>query len=67
MILRSPLSEETVRSLKIGDLVYVSGTVVTGRDAVHMRALEYLREGKRTPSELQGSTLYHCGPIIEGG
>lgn len=67
MILSSPLSEETVRSLKIGDLVYVSGTVVTGRDAVHMRALEYLSEGKRTPSELQGSTLYHCGPIIEGG
>ncbi len=66
MILTSPLSEEKVRFLKVGDLVYMNGTVITGRDAVHVRALEYLREGRKVPSGLQGATLYHCGPIIEG-
>lgn len=61
MILGTPLDEKTVRSLKVGDIVYVTGTVVTGRDEVHIRALE----GKeKVPDVLKGSTLYHCGPIM---
>lgn len=54
-----------VRSLKLGDTVFVSGPIVTGRDEAHIRALELSREGKDTPAELDGCVLYHCGPIMK--
>lgn len=60
----SPLSEEAVRSLALGDVVYIDGPVVTGRDDVHIRALEYLDGGKEVPECLKGAVLYHCGPIM---
>lgn len=62
--LNSPLDEKTVRSLKAGDIVYINGPVVTGRDEAHIRALKYLEEGKEVPDCLRGAVLYHCGPII---
>lgn len=37
--LRTPLTEEDVRSLKLGETVYLSGPIVTGRDEMHIRAL----------------------------
>jgi fumarate hydratase subunit beta len=46
--LKAPLSEDDVRNLKLGDSVYLSGTLYTGRDEVHIRALEYLEEGNST-------------------
>ena len=39
-ILESPLSEDTVRSLKLGEIVYINGPVITGRDEMHIRAIE---------------------------
>src|SRR5579859_6380611 len=60
--LSTPVSETTIRSLKVGDEVAVSGVLFTGRDAVH----KYLHEGGQLPSgvHLQGGVLYHCGPVI---
>ena len=66
MFLESPLDEEKVRSLKVGDVVYINGPVITGRDEVHIRALKNVDEGKENPSCLYDSVLYHCGPIISG-
>lgn len=68
-ILKSPMLRDTVEFLKLGETVSVSGPVITGRDEMHIRALEYAREGKHLPGDLNGATLYHCGPIIvtEGG
>lgn len=63
-VIRSPLSEEDVRSLKLGETVFLSGPVITGRDEVHIRALEYAEQGKDAPDCLQGATLFHCGPIM---
>jgi len=54
-----PLSEETVRSLRVGDVVLISGVVFTGRDAVHA----YLMKNP-PPVNLQGAVLYHCGPVM---
>ena len=59
MILSSPMDEKTVRGLKAGQTVYLTGTVITGRDAMHMRALS-----QKDVKELRGATLFHCGPII---
>lgn len=64
-ILRSPLSENDVRSLKLGEVVFISGPVITGRDEMHIRALRYLAEGKPVPPEIKNSVLYHCGPIMK--
>src|SRR6266481_4173391 len=60
--LSTPLSEATVRALKVGEEVHISGTLFTGRDAVH----KYLHEGGALPPEvlLKAGILYHCGPVI---
>ena len=63
--LYTPLDEKTVRSLKLGEIVNITGPVVTGRDEVHIRALEYLDGGKDVPVCLNEAALYHCGPIMK--
>ena len=60
----APFSEADVRSLKLGEIVSVSGPVITGRDEVHIRALEYVDEGKPVPSCINNAVIYHCGPIM---
>lgn len=62
--LRTPIEETAVRSLKVGDVIYVSGTIVTARDAAHRRITEYLRAGKALPVDLRGGVIYHCGPVV---
>ncbi len=63
-ILESPLSLETVRSLELGEIVYINGPVITGRDEMHIRAIELSDKGEEMPDGLIGSVLYHCGPIM---
>mgnify|MGYP002527125918 CR=1 FL=1 len=60
--LSSPISEEAIRELKVGDQVLISGVVFTGRDAVH----KYLHDGGELPDgvNLDGGILYHCGPVV---
>ncbi|MFQ6106438.1 MAG: FumA C-terminus/TtdB family hydratase beta subunit [Thermoplasmata archaeon] len=60
-----PLSEEDVRALDVGDIVYLDGIVHTGRDEVHMRALEHAREGKEIPVDFKDGVIFHCGPIMK--
>lgn len=56
------MSEAAVRALKVGDEVSITGTLFTGRDAVH----KYLHEGGHLPEgvSLEGGILYHCGPVV---
>jgi fumarate hydratase class I len=58
IVLRAPLTEEAVRSLKVGDVVLVSGRMFTGRDAVHAHLMKH-----DPPVDLRGAVLYHCGPV----
>lgn len=62
--LKTPLSEDDVRSLKSGETVYLDGVVFTGRDEVHIHALEHLEKGEKIPVDFKGSALFHCGPIM---
>jgi fumarate hydratase subunit beta len=62
--LKTPLNEADVRALKVGETVYMDGIVFTGRDEVHIHALEYLEKGKQIPVDFKGSALFHCGPIM---
>jgi tartrate/fumarate subfamily iron-sulfur-dependent hydro-lyase beta chain len=60
----TPISEEDVRKLKVGDVVYVSGEhVYTARDEAHERALNMFEEGETPPVDFEGSVVYHVGPV----
>jgi fumarate hydratase subunit beta len=63
--LEAPISDEAVRSLRVGDVVSLSGVIYTGRDEVHLRALEMHERGEELPVDLKGAALYHCGPIVK--
>ena len=65
--LRTPISEQKIRRLRVGDLVFVDGLLVTLRDAGHRRAIEHLRSGRRLPVDLAGLVLYHMGPVVRMG
>jgi fumarate hydratase class I len=63
--LRTPISEEDARKLKVGDVVLLSGRIVTGRDAIHKHLSTH-----DSPADLKGTVIYHCGPVMlkdEGG
>lgn len=63
--LRTPVSEEEVRKLRVNDTFYLTGTLVTARDATHRRALKLHKKGKKMPINLEGLAVFHCGPIVE--
>ena len=63
--LKTPMSEESVRKLMVNDVIYITGTMITARDSAHRRALEFLKEGKKLPINLQGLAVFHCGPIAK--
>ena len=57
--LQTPLTVEQVRGLTVGDVVLLSGRINTGRDAVHAHLMKH-----DPPVDLNGSVLYHCGPVV---
>ncbi|MFW9955577.1 MAG: FumA C-terminus/TtdB family hydratase beta subunit [Candidatus Thorarchaeota archaeon] len=60
----TPISEEDVRKLKVGDIVYVTGEhVYTARDEAHERALHMYEKGEKPPVDFEGSVIYHVGPV----
>jgi tartrate/fumarate subfamily iron-sulfur-dependent hydro-lyase beta chain len=63
--IRLPLSEESARALKAGDLVMISGSVVTGRDKIHKYLAQNRPPQQVIPFNLAGTILYHCGPVME--
>jgi len=62
--LATPLREGDVRGLKVGDVVYVSGVIYTARDMAHKRLVELAERGQRPPVEMDGSVIYHAGPVV---
>jgi fumarate hydratase class I len=73
-----PIDDDTIRSLKVGEPVLLSGVMMTGRDAVHKWMIDTFIKKTRQPSEddlkvyaaiqplLKGSVIYHCGPVVAG-
>ena len=57
-----PLSEETLKELKAGDNLLLSGTMYVGRDAAHKRMVEAMEQGKPLPIDIKGETIYFMGP-----
>jgi L(+)-tartrate dehydratase beta subunit len=60
-VITTPVSAAGIADLRTGDIVYLSGTLVTGRDDVHHRVV---RENRPCPVDLRGMALFHAGPIV---
>ncbi len=50
------------KKLRVGDKIYLSGTVYTARDAAHKRIFELLDSGENLPFEIDGAVIYFAGP-----
>ncbi|WP_025701584.1 fumarate hydratase [Paenibacillus forsythiae] len=57
--LTTPISEEDIRRLRVGDVVILSGELHTGRDALHKHLIDH-----ESPVDLNGAVIYHCGPVM---
>lgn len=57
-----PLDGKTAASLKIGDYVYLTGTIYTARDAAHKRMQDALEKGEPLPLEMKNNVIYYMGP-----
>jgi fumarate hydratase subunit beta len=76
--LKMPLSDETIRSLMVGDPILLNGIMITGRDTVHKWMVDTFIKQSRQPQGddlevyaaikplLAGSVIYHCGPVVAG-
>ena len=60
--IQAPVSAEVVNELSAGDMVYITGTIYTARDAAHKRMDEALAEGKELPIDIKGNLIYYMGP-----
>lgn len=60
--IKAPLDNEIIRQLKAGDMVYLSGTIYTARDAAHKRLIELINSGKDLPFNIEGAIVYYVGP-----
>ena len=60
-ILTTPIKDEDLAELRAGDVVYLTGHLVTCRDVAHRRLIEHKRE---LPVDLKGGAIFHAGPIV---
>ncbi len=60
--IHAPFDVATARSLRAGDQVLISGTLIAARDAAHKRLTECLAQGRLLPVDLDGAVIYYVGP-----
>ena len=60
-ILNTPVSDEDLKDIKIGDVIYLNGHIITCRDVAHRRLIEL---GRELPVDLKGGAIFHAGPIV---
>jgi fumarate hydratase subunit beta len=60
--IETPLSDEDVERLKVGDRVLITGALYTGRDAAHKRLSDLIEKGEELPFDIKGQIIYYVGP-----
>lgn len=60
--LNTPLTKETIKNLKPGDNVYLTGTIYAARDAAHKKMMELLDRKEELPFDINGAVIYYVGP-----
>lgn len=63
--LHTPLTEEDIRALHVGDTVHISGRMFTARDEAHRLMLERHENGEEIPFDPSKMALFHCGPVVK--
>lgn len=63
-VVKIPMSSDDVLGLRAGDIVSLSGKIVTGRDRIHKYLVEKKPPIGDIPFDLSGTILYHCGPVV---
>ena len=58
----TPMSDETVTSLKAGDNLLITGVIYTARDAAHKKLTELMERNEELPLDLKGHIIYYVGP-----
>ena len=58
--LNYPFDEKSVRALKAGDAVSITGRIYTGRDKFH----KFFADGGKLPVDFRDGAIYHCGPVV---
>ncbi len=58
----TPLTDQVVKTLRVGDRVLISGIIYTARDAAHKRLVELIERGEELPIDLRGAIIYYVGP-----
>lgn len=61
-IINTSLDLNKIRLLKVGQEVFLSGTIYTARDQAHKRLVEAIKHGQKLPIDLMGAVIYYCGP-----
>jgi fumarate hydratase subunit beta len=60
--LTTPITEDDVVQLRIGDHVRITGVIYTARDAAHNRMIQTLDAGEKLPIDIKGQLVYYVGP-----
>lgn len=60
-ILTTPIRSEDLEDIRIGDIIYLNGYLITARDCAHTRLVKH---GRKIPVDLAGKAIFHAGPIM---
>jgi fumarate hydratase subunit beta len=58
----TPVSDEVIEKMRAGDRVFITGYLLTARDAAHKKLVDLIREGKELPIDIRGQIIYYVGP-----
>ena len=61
-LLKTPIKAEDLEDIHVGDIIYLTGTLVTSRDCVHTRLV---KQGRQLPVDLKEKAIFHAGPIMQ--
>ena len=59
--LTTPIKDEDLADIKVGDVIYLNGYLITARDCAHTRLVKL---GRQLPVDLKGKAIFHAGPIM---
>ena len=60
-VLITPVTAQDLEDIKVGDIIYLDGSMTTCRDVAHRRLVE---EGRELPVDVRNNAIFHAGPII---
>jgi len=60
--IKTPITDEIIKTLKVKDIVYITGTIYTARDAAHKKLAELINNNEQLPFDFNGQAVYYAGP-----